>query len=183
MISAEQKQTLALIGVTLLRVQSTETTLKFCMTYVLPKTPDLTWEMLVNREQYLRTKTVGYLLYELRKRVEIILQFEDVLTQFLRMRNTFVHNVDEIPGWSLDGDEGIAAAHSFLRELLRLDEIVQSVFWGLITEWQDENSLHVEVPGMPESGRRFFEHINATYKPLIDAIFCEKDCEDQPTQH
>jgi hypothetical protein len=68
------------------------------MTYVLPRTPNLTWEMLYNRKQKLRTKTVGYLLYELRAQVEIIPQFDDMLTKFLEMRNTFVHNVDEIPG-------------------------------------------------------------------------------------
>jgi hypothetical protein len=130
MISATQKQMLALIGVTLLRLQSTETTLQFCMTYVLPKMPNLTWEMLASRQEYLRTKTVGYLLNELRSRVQVIPHFENVLTRFLGMRNTFVHNVDEIPGWSLNSDEGISTAHSFLRELLRLDEIVQAVFWG-----------------------------------------------------
>ena len=153
------------------------------MTYVLPKMPNFTWEMLANRKEYLRTKTVGYLLHELRSRVQVIPHFENVLTRFLGMRNTFVHNVDEIPGWSLDSDEGISTAHSFLMELLRLDEIVQAVFWGLISAWQDENSLHVEVPEMPESGRRFLEHVNAVYKPIVDEIFFEKEREDEPTRH
>jgi hypothetical protein len=153
------------------------------MTYVLPKTPNLTWEMLQDRQQYLRNKTVGYLLCELRTRVEIHPLFEDVLTKFLGMRNTFVHNIDEIPGWSLNSDEGIGTVSSFLRELNRLDEIVQAVFLGLISTWQDQNSLHVEVPEMPESGKRLFEHVNAVYKPLVDEIFCEKDSESQPTKH
>ena len=95
------------------------------------------------------------------------------------MRNTFVHNVDEVPGWSLDSDEGVAAAHSFLTELLRLNETVQAVFLGLLSAWQDENSMHIEVPGMPERGKRYFEHINATYKPLVDEIFFEKEDDNQ----
>jgi hypothetical protein len=28
-----------------------------------------------------------------------------------------------------------------------------------------------------------FEHINAVYKPLVDEIFFDKECEDKPTQH
>src|ERR1700746_1330966 len=105
MISAIQKQMLAFRGVTLLRLQSTKTTIQFCMTHVLPKTSNLTWEMLNDRQQYLRTKTVGYLLHQLRTRVAIDPQFDEMLIKFLGMRNTFVHNVNEIPGWSLDTDE------------------------------------------------------------------------------
>ena len=85
-----------------------------------------------------------------------------------------MHNVDEVPGWSLNTDEGIAAAHSFLTDLLRLNETVQAVFLGLLSAWQDKNSMHIEVPGMPEHGKRYFEHINATYKPLVDEIFSKK---------
>jgi hypothetical protein len=99
------------------------------------------------------------------------------------MRNTFVHNVDEVPGWSLNSDEGIAAAHSFLTELLRLNEIVQAVFLGIISAWQDENSMHVDVPGMPEHGKQYFVHINATYKPLVDEIFFEKENDNRTTKH
>jgi hypothetical protein len=130
--------------------------------------------MLVTRQQQLRTKTLGRLLYEMRRRLKIIPHFEDILAKYLEMRNTFVHNVDEVPGWSLNTDEGIAAAHSFLTDLLRLNETVQAVFLGLLSTWQDENSMHIEVPGMPEHGKRYFEHINATYKPLVDEIFSKK---------
>jgi hypothetical protein len=66
------------------------------------------------RTDSLRAKTVGYLLHELRARVGIDDTFESVLSKFLAMRNTVVHNIDEIPGWSLDSEDGIAVAHSFL---------------------------------------------------------------------
>jgi hypothetical protein len=122
-------------------------------------------------------------MHELRRRVEIIPHFEGTLANYLGMRNTFVHNVDEIPGWSLSSDGGLDAAHSFLRELLRLDDIVQAVFLGLMSAWQDQNSMHLEVPGMPESGKRYFEHINATYKPLVDEIFFGKEDNESQTKH
>ena len=58
--------------------------------------------------KFKRAKTVGYLLHELRARVGIDDTFESVLSKFLAMRNTVVHNIDEIPGWSLDSEDGIA---------------------------------------------------------------------------
>jgi hypothetical protein len=183
MISPVQKQLMAWIGVTLLSIQSTETVIQLCIACVLPTSPNYTWEMLVTRQQQLRTKTLGHLLYEMRRRLKIIPHFEDILAKYLEMRNTFVHNVDEVPGWSLNTDEGIAAAHSFLTDLLRLNETVQAVFLGLLSAWQDENSMHIEVPGMPEHGKRYFEHINATYKPLVDEIFFEKEDDNQTTKH
>jgi hypothetical protein len=155
LISVAQKQMLSWIGLSLLQLQSTETVIQFCLTHVLPKTSNLTWAMLDNRKQYLRNKTVGYLLHELRTRVEIHPHFEEVLTKFLGMRNTFVHNVQETPGWSLDSDQGISIAGAFVRELIRLNEIVQVVFLGLISAWQDENTLHVEAQGMPEKAYAF----------------------------
>ena len=47
-------------------------------------------------------------MHELRARVGIDDTFESVLSKFLAMRNTVVHNIDEIPGWSLDSEDGIA---------------------------------------------------------------------------
>jgi hypothetical protein len=70
---------------------------------------------LQERTDSLRAKTVGYLLHELKMRVAIDDTFEEVLSKFLQVRNTIVHDVDEIPGWSFDNKVGISVAHSFLR--------------------------------------------------------------------
>jgi hypothetical protein len=99
-------------------------------------------------------------------------KFENVLNEFLGMRNTFVHNVDEIPGWSLDHEGGIAAARDFVCELLRLSDIVEGVFMGLTRAWQEENNMELEVAGIPVG---FFDNIDAVYKPLVDIIFFEKE--------
>jgi hypothetical protein len=36
---------------------------------------------------------------------------------------------------------------------------------------------------MPEHGKRYFEQINATYKPLVDEMFFEKEEDNQTTKH
>jgi hypothetical protein len=173
-LSPAQKHMLTWIGMTLLRIQSVEKTIQLCVTYVFPKTPihKLSISALCERTEYLRTKTVGYLLKELRTRVGIDDTFEDVLKKFLKMRNMFIHNVYEITGWSLDSDDGLAIARDFVSELLRLSGIVEGVFVGLTRSWQEENNMELEVAGIPAG---FFDKIDAIYKPLVDIIFFEKE--------
>jgi hypothetical protein len=80
-------------------------------------------------------------LAELHKRIDLDDSFDEILCLFLEMRNTFVHNLDEIPGWSLDHGEGLAVARKFLAEFIRMTDIVQSVFTGLVRSWQDKLAL------------------------------------------
>jgi hypothetical protein len=44
------------------------------------------------------------------------------------MRNTFVHNVDEVPGWDLDTKQGRKITNVFVRELCMLAAFVTGVF-------------------------------------------------------
>ena len=97
-LSLEQKQMLASMGVLLLHIQTLETIIRFCVTYVFHNKPSFSIEILKTQEKHIRNKTIGYLLHELRQRVGISDDFERVLNDFLQMRNMFVHNVDEIPG-------------------------------------------------------------------------------------
>jgi hypothetical protein len=95
-----------------------------------------------------------------------------VLQKFLKMRNTIVHDIDQIPDWSLDTQDGIAGAHRFLSELLRLSEIVEGVFTGIMRAWQEENQMETRIDGIPND---FFVAIDAFYKPLACRWFFEKE--------
>jgi hypothetical protein len=88
------------------------------------------------------------------------------------MRNTIVHNVDQIAGWSLDSQDGIAVAHRFLSELLRLSSIVEGVFTGIVRAWQEENQMEIQIDGIP---KEFFGEIDVFYKPLACRWFFEKE--------
>jgi hypothetical protein len=173
-ISPEQKQILTWLGLMLLRIQAIEKVIHLCVSYVFPKTPlqELSMLALQERTDSLRAKTVGYLLHELRARVGIDDTFESVLSKFLAMRNTVVHNIDEIPGWSLDSEDGIAVAHSFLSELLRMSGIVEGVFLGIVRAWQEENQMETAWSEIPKT---FLIEIDAFYKPLALGWFFEKE--------
>jgi hypothetical protein len=171
-ITPEQKHVLACLGVMLLHIQGIEKVIHVCVSYVFPKTPlrELSILALQERTESLRAKTIGYLLRELKARVGIDDTFENVLSKFLEMRNTFVHNIDEIPGWSLDSEDGIAVAHRFLSELDRVSGIVQGVFLGIVRSWQEENQIETEW-----ADRNLLTEIDAFYKPLAHRWFVEKE--------
>ena len=173
-ISPEQKHVLACVGFMILHMQVIEKLIHLCVAYVFPKTPlhKLSMAALLETADALRDRTVGNLLRELRKRVGIDEEFENVLQKFLKMRNTIVHDIDQIPDWSLDSQDGIAVAHRFLSELLRLSEIVEGVFTGIMRAWQEENQMETRIDGIPNE---FFVAIDAFYKPLACRWFFEKE--------
>jgi hypothetical protein len=49
------------------------------------------------------------------------------------MRNSFVHDLSEVPGWDLSTEEGIKVAWEFLIELAALAVTVTGVFMTLFT--------------------------------------------------
>src|SRR5438105_6374912 len=172
-ISPEQKHVLACVGLMILHMQVIGKLIHLCVSYVFPKTPlhEISVVALLETADAMRNRTAGNLLIELRKRVGIDEEFENVLKKFLKMRNTIVHDVDQIPDWSLDSQDGIAGAHRFLSELLRLSEIVEGVFTGIIRAWQEENQMETRINGIPEE---FFVAIDAFYKPLACRWLLEK---------
>jgi hypothetical protein len=171
-LSPEQKHIFACLGLMLLHIQGIEKVIHLCVSYVFPKTPlhELSILALQETTEALRRKTIGALLCELKARVGIDDTFENVLSKFLTMRNTVVHNLDEIPGWSLDSEDGIAVAHSFLRELDRVSGIVQGVFLGIVRAWQEENQIETAW-----ADRSLLIEVDAFYKPLANRWFFEKE--------
>ena len=160
------------IGLLLHVVQITENLTRLVMTYVIQKDSPLTLEKLETLQGKERTKTLGYFICELNKRVDLDDGFGETLSRFLDMRNKFVHNHDEIPGWCLDTDDGRKVAHAFLAEFHRVMEAVTMVFLGLVRSWEEQIGMTVgdDLTAMP-----YFRQIDTIYKPLADDIFFGKE--------
>ncbi len=123
-------QTFALIGVCLLHVQLAERVLAGGVELVL-QDPTLTAAKLLEQTEPERKRTLGDFLRGLKSRAKIEAKFKDKLYRFLRMRNTFVHNLSEVPGWNLRTKEGRKVATEFLIELTMLAFGVTGVFMSL----------------------------------------------------
>jgi hypothetical protein len=87
------------VGTTLLNVQITERALRFITTFVLQKSSPITAEQIIAQSNAEQKKTLGYLLPELRKRVDLDVHFD---RKFLRRRNLLAHHLSDLPGWNTD---------------------------------------------------------------------------------
>lgn len=159
------------MGVALLLVQNAERVIRLCMTVVLPKQASITLDSLQQQEESERRKTIGYFLSELRGRANIDEGFDLLLTDFLKNRNDFVHDLSRVPAWGLRTPEQSAAALQFVHMLIRQTDGVLKVFAGLVLAWQEQNAM--STPRMPD--HEWFSDVNATYKYLSTHVFRRKD--------
>jgi hypothetical protein len=165
-IGEPQREIFFRMGFALWFMQTTEYLIKVCLTYALPESEAVTLEMLERGSQ--RKRTLGQFLIELRRRVGIDSDFDIILAEFLDKRNTLIHRLDDIPGWSLHSEEGLKTARLFVDRVIRLNVSVLKVFMALLTVWQKE--VDVKTP---------FDHMfssNAEIcRQIVNSTFFEKE--------
>lgn len=164
-ISDHQKEILQAMGIALVSLQAAEKIIRLTMTFVLPKSEELTIDLLKEQEEAERTKTFGYFLSQLRKRANIHESFDGFLKDFLANRNDFIHDLSRVPSWDFaaDGTE----ARKFVHKLIWQTEKVMKIFSALIMAWQEQIGM-VEAP---PPAHEWFSDAERTYKPLIDELF------------
>lgn len=146
-LTEEQKEVLVGIGVATIAAQHTERLLDFSLTYVLQVRGALTVESL--RKHNLSKRTLGQVLSTLREHIGVEDRFDAYLTEYLNKRNALVHDLQRIPGWSLNSKDGIATAHAFLHRLLALDKIIVQVLVALFRAWLASLPPGVPFPPLP----------------------------------
>jgi hypothetical protein len=167
--SEPARDVLTRIGLALLLVQSTEQVIQTCMTYALPADCALTLEKLEREIAQKRKKPLGQFLTALRQRADLDDDFDAILKEFLEMRNTLVHRLDELDEvWSLEKESGLREARQFVGRLLELNQIVLTVFLALLRTWQIEVKLNIEAP------EEIFREPPEYYASLANSIFFKK---------
>ena len=122
----------SLMGVCLLHVQLAERVLAGAVESVLDDRK-LTVARFMEQTERERKRTLGDFLKELRSRTKVEPKFNQKLWRFFRMRNAFVHDFSEIPGWDLSTERGREIAIEYLVELIALALNVTGVFLSLFT--------------------------------------------------
>jgi hypothetical protein len=122
----------ALVGVCLLHVQLAERALAVAVETVL-EDPKLTAAKFMAQTEQEQKRTLGGVITELKRRAGIEPEFNKKLWRFLEMRNTFVHNLPEVPGFDLSTEGGREATTKFVAELLGLALGMTGVFTSLLT--------------------------------------------------
>lgn len=153
-----KKDVLARIGETLIQIQRTELTINFCIRHVVPRKAKPAKDVFHPAG---RRAPLGALIAELRRQVDVPSTFKTTLQEYLEMRNTLVHEIEFIPGFTLLTDEGLIIAGEFLNRLKALDQEIADAFSALLRKSSYGSSMHHR--------RKFSEKAQA----LAAAIFAE----------
>lgn len=157
------------IAVALLLMQTAEKAIRLCMTLVLQKDSPLTLEKLEAQTHSERKKTLGYFLIELRKRVDLDEDFSTKLEQLLEDRNVLAHSLEDIPGWSLETDEGRAVALVFLTRCINEAWDVTKTFAALTMAWQKQ--IGMVQPNELLKSEEIFAEIEERSKKVNEIFF------------
>ncbi|HAS6505923.1 TPA: hypothetical protein NGT97_004491 [Vibrio parahaemolyticus] len=162
----------SLIGVALVQIQSLESLMKFCTTYVLQEGDFIDFEGLTRLEKKEKKKTLGYFIGRVKERADVHPNLLRLLESFLENRNMLVHNVDSVPDWDLNTIEGTKAAKMFVGNLIRQTSVLTHIFSALVNAWQQQVGLGVKLS---DSEQKVIDEIHLEYGPIIDELFMEKE--------
>lgn len=158
----------SIIGLTLVYLQSLERNIRFCTTFVLQGDAELNWHRLQNIEKDEGKKALGYFVGKVRERAMLHPSFDELITSVLRDRNDFVHNMDKIPGWSLNTPEGTDVALAYALSLIRRAHRVNEILAALLLQWQVQANIHVETTADQDA---YFQEIDRRYGHLVGPLF------------
>jgi hypothetical protein len=155
-------QVLLKIGYVFLHIQDTEKVVKVGMQWVLPDEKDLLSVLLGSVNKAGRKRPLGHFLTALRARATINDDIDRLLTSYLDNRNSFVHNLQEVDGWTLRTAEGCKTANQFLSSLLTDSKDVRLIFLGLLHAWKVQSGIETTAEEDAQ-----FEDLSKYEAPLI----------------
>ena len=171
MVSPNTEDVYSLIGFVLTYIQTVEKNISFITTFVLQDGDELTIARLNSIEKNERKKALGYFIGKLKLRSDLNPLFEELLSDFLKNRNDFIHNQDKIEGWDLDSEKGVSNAKKFTVKLWRQANMINEILVALMLQWQKQTGIN---PPIVKKHQTVIEEINEKYGKFIDLLFAEK---------
>jgi hypothetical protein len=172
----DQKDLYAVVGVTLVQLQSIETMLRFCMGVVFKDKDDKTLADLTNPKT--RTQTLGQFIFRLRKKSDLDPQFDTVLGNFLDHRNEFVHHLTRDHRMRFDSQQGRDNLRVFIGLLATELDTVAKTLLGFIMRWADPEKysdlsrVRIQFPEgsyLGDAEQIFAPHTNKLVRPKPNA--------------
>lgn len=167
-----RERVLSLMGMSLLTTQNTELFLKTVVDITLPKGGEINTEEYLKRLKDGERRTLGTFISLLRARSEIDPSFDEILTNFLKMRNDFIHDVSRIPGFGITSEKELLFASEFLEKFLLSNDFIQNIMAGIVRSWEIQNDF--AAPGTDYS-HKYFKEIDSKYIPIANHILSSKE--------
>ena len=165
----QQRDLFALMGMTLIHIQFTESIINHTLLLVIQDGDSLDLEAWEKQIRFLDRKTLGHMINILKKRAGLHEGLEELLAAFLRDRNTLAHDLDRVDGYELHTKQGRAAMNAFLRELFDNATRLQKIFCDIGVSWQEQVGF---VTPFDQDVRDFIGEDNLR---ISDLLFHEKE--------
>jgi hypothetical protein len=142
-LAIEERDALIWTGMSVALLQRAESILKSTLQLAFRRDSLMTLESMASEEHALRRATLGRLMRELRVRIDIAPDFDDLLDSFLEHRNAFVHGLLLDPLYSfrtLDGRERLVR---FLGVLTYEATIVIRIMFSAVHAFAGEHDFQL----------------------------------------
>ena len=160
------------MGLLNLAMQTTEELFDIVLIMVFPGKQRMTLEVLERLERERRSRTLGRLIKQMRDRVALRPDLEELLNDFVLHRNQFTHRLRDVPGWDLDSVEGRKVAWRFLSQVHAENQTLMEVFFGFLMAWVNQNELKIEGEVLARFHKSFPEV--PKYAAMIDDLVFPK---------
>lgn len=156
------------VGVAVVYLQSLEKTLRICTTFVLQDGEALDLAKLERMKVEERRKTLGQFVMRLKQRATLHPLFEDLVNSVLEDRNALVHDLERIPGWNLDSDDGLRVAEQFVMGLLARAHTLNEMLTAVGRDWARQISMDIQTTPEAEA---YLQEIDKRYGDLVGDLF------------
>lgn len=156
-LTKKQKEVFTSAGETLYMIQMAEQAIQICITFALGGQKQLSLEKIYSEQEKNRKKTIGQLLFPLRKKIYIHPDFDSILVSFVEKRNFFVHTIFNDLKYGLTSDELCETTNQFLLDLQDFAWNVQNVFLGCLINWAKESGVYDHLPEEIKNNRHLFQ--------------------------
>jgi hypothetical protein len=164
-MSDAQKRATFTAGITLQGIQGVEQILGFCLRFVFPRDPSLNPSTLYVMDSATQKRTLGQVVAELRKRVEVQSDFDAMLREFVELRNRFVHRLFNERDFTLATDESCFRAVEVMRRLQLLTWDIQNVLMAYNLLWVQHSGI-AELAAASDkeiSGNKHLEQVRENF--------------------
>ncbi len=166
-----QEHVFAVIGETLYMIQLAEQAIQNCIVFVFAGKKDISLDRLYSNKERIRKKTLGQIVLEVRKTVEVHPQFDEMLKAFVDKRNFFVHNMFNDKDFGLATDEQRSKTEAWLNDLQDYAWNVQNVFLGCLMNWAKESGVYEHLPKEITENK----HLRQVQKKPFHLLFRDTD--------
>lgn len=164
-----EEETLAQIGITLLLTQDAEDAMSYGLRVIFK-------DGVITADDFFRLdkRTLGTLIHDLRKGLQIDPSFDELLSVFLDQRNLFVHNLRHQEWFTLENEDGLLKTWQFLCAYYDNIEQICMTFQAYALKFGETVGVNDSIWHEKMRKTGFLNEIQTIYYPKLPHLISSK---------